>query len=87
MSHEEEFDDYVLDPASSSIEKPPRTIDLRGEIEITVRKSLTKDAGDVVLPSELVVSVTVDDVVQEGRIHLSPAKVKRFLKLLELQDV
>jgi len=63
----------------------PRTIDVRGEVEISIRRSIVKSEKDTVNSATLVLSITDGEDVVEGNVVLSPAKVKRFLKLLNLK--
>ncbi|RDE12147.1 MAG: hypothetical protein C4K49_10720 [Candidatus Thorarchaeota archaeon] len=62
-------------------------IDVRGELEITIMKSLSADKGDTYTQCEFLVNLTMDDRVKEGVIVLDVAKTRRLLKLLNLEGV
>jgi hypothetical protein len=65
----------------------PRSIDLRGEIEVTVQKALVESDGDVINPSSFILSLTIGEESQEGVIHLSSSQVKKILKILKIKGV
>ena len=70
-----------------TLAQPPRIIDVRGELEITVYTPITKEEEDVYTQCELMASVTIDGKAKEGLIVLSVKKTKQLLKLLNLEGV
>lgn len=74
-------------PVQSVPTQPPRVIDIRGELEVTILKSLSADKNDVYTQCELAITITLDDHTREGVIVLDANKTKRFLKLLNLEGV
>lgn len=69
------------------VDRPPRVIDVRGELEITVMKSLSAEKGDVYTQCEFLVNLTLDDRTKEGVVVLDVAKTRKLLKLLNLEGI
>lgn len=68
-------------------DRPPRVIDVRGELEITIMKSLSAEKGDVYTQCEFIVNLTLDDKTKEGVVVLDVTKTRKLLKLLNLEGV
>ena len=60
---------------------------MRGEIEITVSKILTRGEKDDIAPAVFMVTLLNEDQIKEGSVTLSSKKVRQLLRLLNLQGV
>lgn len=72
---------------TSSPPPSPRVIGVRGEIEITVSKILTRGEKDDIAPAVFMVTLLNEDQIKEGSVTLSSKKVRQLLRLLNLQGV
>jgi hypothetical protein len=65
----------------------PRVIDVRGELEITIYKSITKDKQDTYSQCEFLVNISIDGQNREGVVVLDLKRTKKLLALLNLEGV
>jgi len=70
-----------------SSDQSSRIIDVRGELEITIMKSLSAEKGDVYTQGQFIVNLSLDTTVKEGVIVLDVNKTRKLLKLLNLEGI
>jgi hypothetical protein len=70
-----------------SSDQSSRIIDVRGELEITIMKSLSAEKGDVYTQGQFIVNLFLDTTVKEGVIVLDVNKTRKLLKLLNLEGI